>query len=69
MKYEELIEQIQKGYLDDYYTELLLHAEEILDAYWTRDQEQLGRDLLLNKTEVAFLLKLLIAYSDLRDGE
>ena len=69
MKYEELVDQIQKGYLDDYYTQLLLHSEEILRAYRTRNQTQMGKELNIDQSKVSFLLKLLIAYSDLHNNE
>ena len=64
MKYEELIEAL-KYPQPNYYALLLQNAEEILRAYRTRNQHQLGLDLGLHQAQISLLLKMLTAYSEI----
>jgi len=64
MTYNQLIEYIQEPQ-PDYHEQLILSAEEILLAYRTRTQAELGKDLKISQSQTSIVIKLLVAVSDL----
>ena len=64
MDYENLLKYFNEP-REDYYEQLVKHADVILRAYRTRTQTQLGKELGLSQSNISIVLKILIAQEDI----
>ncbi len=68
MNYDQLVAYV-KTPRKDYYEQLVKASHEILKAYQTRTQAQLGKELNLHQAQMGVVLKMLIAIEAVTDEQ